>query len=1096
MDHFNNSIPKGGDEFSYMQYANTDLNSQRISYYFDNKDKIIDKTKTDKENIKEIQNNIFIYYFIISIELCKNNSNTETNTNTDNVKIILSDPNLYFYKTSTTKSEKYYMTIDEIQNKIKTEFTKNNEVDTDNTLIDYIVIEKYTEQKVGKPNPQEKRYTLMKTRDFENTFCYVEKIKTSLRSTDVKKIMSILMDSDTQDTKSFTDIQNTVVDNSMYQILQRIGLETYNTIADHVMNTPGFIINQSHEQTQEPNPNKPHELNKSLFEKTIITERFTKICLSDTNNYVSTLHNEIKRGVMTNKVESNIDINIMNEIYNNITGNFGNVVGEHNINDKLFNTQFKKALLITYIQLLIEKWIDLYITNQLNEELISNDKSTDHETKLLSYMIKQSNCKIHIIKYQLSLLYTLTHEQKLKDLENKNNGLPTQKTGNNLVYHIDRRITHIYEKKTHFKTLKAQLKDIIDNNSLKDKQLTEMNITLAKLLNNMGLPNNDKIVKIGKIWKALEQFITDTKQRTVNNPIAVFNTTITEILSRNTTTDSNGSAINNNNTDANNTSNNQPNNVNLFIIQVLSRLVSTVETSGHNKQKARLVATGNPRGEPVNSDKSPSLVSLHKILNSENSENPENLKKIKNRQEVMSKSIVGQLLNQTPAINTNSKNNAETPINNTKSIPPTTQVSQEDLNKNSITSIIKPMEDKFVKIQEKINKETELKKTEIEDKTKNILRRIKLSILGKDDDYKTDYNIMKHVIKRDPAKFLNISKEISDGIQEEINEIIKTTNNSLEIYKKNEQTETTKAIVQRINVVNESITNTIQTANSEIQKAIEDAINEINIAIEAAITKRHQKNNTKPKSTENTKGPKTILVDGVEDIKQTNNADTLSNTTGQKPTIQLSPEERIKNIIENAMIIFNSKIDKIKNEIIEEQNSKITKIKNGLTSHINTLLNEKKVKSKQEYNMLEKKYNSLRRVVVEDVFDKNKEISKETKLKITETINNESSRLLELYVDNPKNNVSNELKKYTKDLINTEITSVTQSINTNIENANETLQKAIQNADKKLQIDIENADKKLNPQNFSNLKNESISQSNIGKKTNNPQKQNNWFKDP
>jgi hypothetical protein len=429
-----------------------------------------------EDDLPKLIDNIFIYYFIISVESCDKN-----------VDVVLSDPNFYFYKNEEQKPQEY-ISINEIRSRIKPEF--------DNTVVkehphfspvDYIVIEKYSNETVAKTKDAktkdantEDRYFLMKTRDFENTFCYVEKIKTTLRTNDVVDIMSILIISKDKSKKSggtlYTDVNVNYNDNQtvyyiQYQLLQRLGLETYNTIATMIQNDNTLFTTKY--------KNK-EGINKELFNNNTITTRFTKICHSDTDQYVAHLHKTLKEQIITE--------DLMTEIYTEIT--------QYKAQKKqVFESVNEKALIITYIQLLIEKWIDLYITIELNKELYvsnkSNNTASDNSTKIdevNNYMIKKSSCKIDIIKYQLSLLHSVSSLKP--DPTNRDNIKLEQITHtltDSFVGKIDEQINAKYIDESYFQKLKTQFETILKSDTDTPSDLEKINTTLTAWLNTMKI---------------------------------------------------------------------------------------------------------------------------------------------------------------------------------------------------------------------------------------------------------------------------------------------------------------------------------------------------------------------------------------------------------------------------------------------------------------------------------------------------------------------------------------------------------------------------------------------------------------------------------
>ena len=299
---------------SYVSFAHEDTYETRIRHYFKDMNRYY-KTEND---LPELKSNIFIYYFIISVESCDKK-----------VDVVLSDPNFYFYKNKEQKLQKY-ISIDGIRKQIKTEFDNTSLEHPHFSAVDYIVIEKYTKD-------AKDRYFLMKTRDFENTFCYVEKIKTTLSK-----------DNSNSETakrgggKLYTDVSVRYRDDDpvyyiQYQLLQRLGLDTYNTIAAMIQDkdNPVPFFTKKNVIIENKETEIIDGINKDFFNNNTITTRFTKICHSDTDQYVADLHNKLKGHIITKE--------LMTEIYDVIAN-------ATQIKDLVFGSDNEKALITTYIQ--------------------------------------------------------------------------------------------------------------------------------------------------------------------------------------------------------------------------------------------------------------------------------------------------------------------------------------------------------------------------------------------------------------------------------------------------------------------------------------------------------------------------------------------------------------------------------------------------------------------------------------------------------------------------------------------------------------------------------------------------------------------------
>lgn len=816
---------------SYVSFAHKDTYETRIRHYFKDMN-IYYNTKND---LLELESNIFIYYFIISVESCDKK-----------VDVVLSDPNFYFYKKDEQKPQKY-QSIETIRDQIKTEFGKTSE-HPHFSAVDYIVIEKYTEA-----THEPKRYFLMKTRDFENTFCYVEKIKTTLRTSDVIDIMSILImpKNNSKSGKSkkgggklYTDVSVKYSDDDpvyyiQYQLLQRLGLDTYNTIAAMITDnkTP---FNIKYEST------KKDGINTELFNNDTITTRFTKICHSDTDQYVAYLHKKLKKHIITEER--------MTEIYDKIANST-------QIKNLVFDSDNEKALITTYIQLLIEKWIDLYITIELNKELYVSNKLNNTASnnpkidEVNNYMITQSSCKIDIIKYQLSLLDSLISLQKsLKPTDNnkipKIPQLPEIENPLGFVDFIDKQIKTEYKDESYFHKLKTQFESVlkpVNNNP----DLTAMNNTLMDWLKTMNV-QDDVIENTNKVVN--EYISTDADKRDFDT----FRNNIQNIGFGNPASDDNANTASSTTTGVSaNTSE-----LNQFIPKMLVGLVAS--TSNPIKGTPTVTNVITPQLNQLESNNKNLRTRIDAINDSETKRNKKPTNNDVKFKTTLGKPSGDKYNNGIKTVNVDNNNkelqvSAETNPNSEGYAETKATTEEEKIEraingmKNTINESIKnDKKEKITIIKNTLSDTLELIKTA---DTKPNLVKSKKPVLQSDDylieddnpidvevdddedeqpteiDTKPDYN----KIKKDAQKIFNDNKEINT---KEINKQITDTNQTLG------KTYNTTLINEVFNPAKTSIIANIKNANNEITEAIKVAINQINTAIQTANPKHNPEKGT------------------------------------------------------------------------------------------------------------------------------------------------------------------------------------------------------------------------------------------------------------
>lgn len=831
---------------SYFSSAHKDTYDTRIRHYFRDISKYYNK--------EELKSNIFIYYFIISVESCDKK-----------VDVVLSDPNFYFYKNKEQKPQKY-ISIDEIRKQIKTEFDKTSLEHPHFSAVDYIVIEKYTQD-----TKNQNRYFLMKTRDFENTFCYVEKIKTTLRTSDVVDIMTILImskDNSNSETakrgggKLYTDVSVRYRDDDpvyyiQYQLLQRFGLDTYNTIAAMIQDKdkPVPFFTKKNVIIENKETEIIDGINKDFFNNNTITTRFTKICHSDTDQYVADLHNKLKGHIITKE--------LMTEIYDVIAN-------ATQIKDLVFGSDNEKALITTYIQLLIEKWIDLYITIELNKELYvsnkSNNTASDNSTKIdevNNYMITQSSCKIDIIKYQLYLLYYLKSLQKSlnskdnnenpnnkEDNNEKLNGkLPPIKKPppNNFVNKIDKQINEKYISESYFRKLQTALNPVAG--TLPDLPL--LNNTLTGWLKTMNV-HDDVIATTINVVN--EYISTDAANRNFDT----FRNNIQKIGFGNPASDDNANTASSTTTGVSaNTSE-----LNQFIPKMLVGLVAS--TSNPIKGTPTVTNVITPQLNQLESNNKNLRTRIDAINDSETKRNKKPTNNDVKFKTTLGKPSGDKYNNGIKTVNVDNNNkelqvSAETNPNSEGYAETKATTEEEKIEraingmKNTINESIKnDKKEKITIIKNTLSDTLELIKTA---DTKPNLVKSKKPVLQSDDylieddnpidvevdddedeqpteiDTKPDYN----KIKKDAQKIFNDNKEINT---KEINKQITDTNQTLG------KTYNTTLINEVFNPAKTSIIANIKNANNEITEAIKVAINQINTAIQTANPKHNPEKGT------------------------------------------------------------------------------------------------------------------------------------------------------------------------------------------------------------------------------------------------------------
>ena len=819
---------------SYVSFAHEDTYETRIRHYFKDMNRYY-KTEND---LPELKSNIFIYYFIISVESCDKK-----------VDVVLSDPNFYFYKNKEQKLQKY-ISIDGIRKQIKTEFDNTSLEHPHFSAVDYIVIEKYTKD-------AKDRYFLMKTRDFENTFCYVEKIKTTLRTSDVVDIMTILImskDNSNSETakrgggKLYTDVSVRYRDDDpvyyiQYQLLQRLGLDTYNTIAAMIQDkdNPVPFFTKKNVIIENKETEIIDGINKDFFNNNTITTRFTKICHSDTDQYVADLHNKLKGHIITKE--------LMTEIYDVIAN-------ATQIKDLVFGSDNEKALITTYIQLLIEKWIDLYITIELNKELYVSNKlnntASDNSTKIdevNNYMITQSSCKIDIIKYQLYLLYYLKSLQKPRPPVAPHR--PIKKPpSNNFVNKIDKQINEKYISESYFRKLQTALNPVAGT----PPDLPLLNNTLTEWLENMKVQPG----VIATTIKVVNEYIsTDAANRDVNT----FQENIQKIrfgkpdmTGLNTEKDqSTVPAISDetasSDKDNSNTTGVSANAVdmNQFIPKMLLGLVNTASTSKPTKGNKIYVPTKNE--DVVNTKSKPS----------KNIVKPQTEKVF--TQPIPPRNVKTIDVNPT-------ENNATQPTSAVSekgtNIPVKPQV-KATLPEEIINRVVDPIKST---IESDKNAKIELINTELSNAIKQIEEYVPSKHPTSDTDMgiedlensSNDTTVSEQEDKNADTEFYDTLKSQANKVFDDnkyINETqldiasrmkeLHETLNKIHTNRKNENGNDKKT-------ANTEIKNAIQTANTEIDNAIETANNEIDNAIKKAIEKHKTK-----KGAETTQEKKTPL---------------------------------------------------------------------------------------------------------------------------------------------------------------------------------------------------------------------------------------------
>ena len=790
---------------SYFSDAHNDTYETRIRHYFKN----MSTYYTNKSDLSNLTDNIFIYYFIISVESCDNNKK---------VDVVLSDPNFYFYKNEQQKP-KEYQSIDKIREKIKSEFVNTLLKHPHFSPIDYVVIEKYTNDATTND-----RYFLMKTRDFENTFCYVEKIKTTLRTSDVVDIMTILiMSKDTSSPprgggKLYTDVSVQYKDDDpvyyiQYQLLQRLGLDTYNTIAKMIQDNKPFTTKytSSHKTTD--------GINKELFNNNTITTRFTKICHSDTDQYVAYLHNTLKEHIITEE--------LMIQMYNAIIRDF-------KTKTLVFDSYNEKALIITYIQLLIEKWIDLYITIELNKELYESTKIMNNEsTDVNNYMINQSSCKIDIIKYQLTLLYYLLSLQKSLNSKTINEKLPKIEypPDNNFVNKIDDKIKKSYSNESYFHKLKTQFENVLKPDTGTTTDLTDMNDTLTAWLKTMKIQED----VIEQTIKVVNSYMNPTQPETRN--FDTFKTDIlkiqfgkTDMTSVNTETDqSTVNAISDET--ATGVSANAVG-INQFITQTLVGLVYTASISKTTEDKIDTSKKGKV-GTTAQSKPAKTGTKTHTRENVTQPITPRNVKTV----DIISKE--NKVVGPTSDVSETVKNIVKQPVKAT---------SPEEIIQRIVDPIKSKIEaDKNTKI-ELIKADLSKVKTQIEEhipikRLTDSDTDIEVEDLDNSSDIDNDTTVSEQeedkvadtkfyqTIKSQANERFDKNKHIDETLLEINKQMtkLKETLNEIHINRKpeNEKAIQTakKEIIEAINAANQDINEAIKTANQDIDNAIETAIN-------------------------------------------------------------------------------------------------------------------------------------------------------------------------------------------------------------------------------------------------------------------------------
>jgi hypothetical protein len=277
---------------------------------------------------------LFMYYLVESADNCLNTNNEpfkDQNQNTPSTQsVILSYPRLYL---NSNKRVFSWIPYDKI-------IPENNNRQS-NTLI--------TTHNIIIENPHattDARYSKMDIHDFEQQFVYVEKIKTSLTNAE----MDSLINHDKQSGGDFVDIHyknnnltpnidNKITDYMPYELLQKLGIDRFNEF--QIKNVSGQSVNETSIQEY---INILQEKMKQNDNQKNIYRYIHQYTDSTTDKYFLFLSNAITDELLKS-----------DNIKNIITGTI--------IESEKPNITIVKILCVW---LLIEKWIDLYITKKFN----------------------------------------------------------------------------------------------------------------------------------------------------------------------------------------------------------------------------------------------------------------------------------------------------------------------------------------------------------------------------------------------------------------------------------------------------------------------------------------------------------------------------------------------------------------------------------------------------------------------------------------------------------------------------------------------------------------------------------------------------------
>lgn len=365
------------------------------------------ETKKEKTTIiptKQLDK-LFMYYFVESIQ--ENCIHPEVNTKDQEAKagypsqksIVLSLPQLYLFPKNYSIPQPLQSFV-EIEPRITT---------------NHIVIEINT-----KSESDEKRYILMTIPEFEKQFCYVEKIKNSLTLDEIHKLVNIVQPTPQVGTAQvggepkpyIQDVyykdangnpaNENVEDYVSYELLQKLGVERFND----------FI-----------KVNKP--VSKELLYNHFVNTN------TDTNNY------GYIKSESTKSAEYYVDLS--NKIKVQTAVHIESLFSDINNQE----TPNKQAAIYLCVWFLIEKWIDLYITDNFNLKFysISGHKQIDNNQH--GILIATAQYKIDIVKQQLMMVLS--------------------KTPNiNLIFEqISEAITNTYKNSSYYQILKNDLSKIV-----------------------------------------------------------------------------------------------------------------------------------------------------------------------------------------------------------------------------------------------------------------------------------------------------------------------------------------------------------------------------------------------------------------------------------------------------------------------------------------------------------------------------------------------------------------------------------------------------------------------------------------------------------